>query len=81
MGIGIRTTNHGSYVELSVDLADTVEVHIDDEVYIASKDGIELARIQLTLGKTSGSRTELAGDIRCRSPEALRKDRNLIFLC
>lgn len=58
---------------MGVDLADTVEVHVDEEVYIASKEGIELAGSQLTLGKPSGSRTELAGNIRCRGPVALRK--------
>lgn len=46
MGIGIRTTDHESYLELGVDLADTVEVHVDEEVYIASKDRFELAGSQ-----------------------------------
>lgn len=73
----MRTKDHGSYLELCVDLADTVEVH-GDEVCIASKDSIELVASQLTLGKT---RTELAGDIRFRGPEALRKIGISFFLC
>lgn len=50
-----------------------MEIHIDEEVCIASRDGLELAGSHLTLGKTCGSQTELAGDIRSRGPEALRK--------
>lgn len=46
MGIGVRTTDHGSYLELGVDLAGTVEVHVDEEVYIARKDRFELAGSQ-----------------------------------
>lgn len=73
VGIGTKTTDHGSYLELGVDLADTGEIHIDEEVCIASKDGLELAGSHLTLGKTCGSQTELAGDIRSRGPEAPKK--------
>lgn len=40
--MGIRKDD-GSYLELYVDLADTVEVQVDEEVYIASKDSVELA--------------------------------------
>lgn len=74
-GIGIRTTDFGSYLEFGVDLADTLEIQIDEEVYIASKDGVELAGSQSALGKTSGARTKLIGEVRSRGFEALLKNK------
>lgn len=55
-GIGIRTTDFGSYLEFGVDFAHTLEVQVDEEVSIASKDGVELAGSQSALEKTSGTK-------------------------
>lgn len=69
----------GSCLKLGVDLADTVGVQVDEEVCVASKNGVELAGSSLALGKTGVSRTESIGEIRCRGPEALMKTKHLIF--
>ena len=58
----------GSCLKLGVDLADTVGVQVDEEVCVASKNGVELAGSSLALGKTGVSRTESIGEIRCRGP-------------
>lgn len=62
MGIGIKTTDCGSYLELWVDMEDSLEVQVDGEVYVASKDSVDLAGSQLALGRNSGSRTKVIGD-------------------
>lgn len=67
---------------MGVDLADTVGVQVDEEVCVASKNGVELAGSSLALGKTSVSRTESIGELRCRGPRSTNEDQAPhFFLC